>query len=233
MEQSAYPQLWRDTLLKSLAPITGSGDTSNPSQLLVSVLRHISTGSLLLFGCLADRLQNKNGGIFHTSVLQDKSTNTNITIPHVEGGSASSCTSTITVSIAGCHSPKSVSPADALACEWCPRTLGSRPDLAAIDATGCMWALKDVWDEVQESVQSLVNGGFNGHSSIPTMRWVLCANLEASPTSPVYQILRDGYPSDESITRLRAMRNVHLKDHDFFDATVSILLIDLNFVLSI
>ncbi|VDO04612.1 unnamed protein product [Rodentolepis nana] len=219
VEQSAYPQLWRDTLIESLTPITGAGDSSNQSQLLVSVLRHTSTGSLLLFACLADRRKNENGDIFRSSVLPDTSKNSNISIPHVEGGCVSSCTSTITVSVAGRHSPKSFSPADAIGCEWCPRTLGSRPDLAAIDATGCMWALKDVWDEVLESVKSLVNGGLNGYSSVSTMRWVLCANLEASPTSPVYQIIRDGYPSDESITRLRAMRNVHLKDHDFFDAT--------------
>lgn len=223
VEQSAYPQLWRDTLIESMTPITGASNSDNQAQLLVAVLRHTATGSLLLFGCLTDRHQVGSGGLFYTPMSQPSNLSaTNISIPHVEGG-FSCCTPTVTVSMAGCRSSNSVHPADASGSEWCPRTIGSRPDLAALHAAGCMWALNDIWEEVKDSIQPLVNGGINGtsHSSMPAMRWVLCANLEASPTSPVYQILRDGYPSDESIIRLRAIRNVHLEDHDFFDATVS------------
>ncbi|KAM7533192.1 hypothetical protein Aperf_G00000124655 [Anoplocephala perfoliata] len=221
--QSAYPQLWRDTLIESMTPITETGDSDNQVQLLVAVLRHTATGSLLLFGCLTDRHQAIGGDPFRTPMPQSSSIRaTNISIPHVTGD-FSCCTPTVTVSVAGCHSSNSViHSTEPSGPEWCPRSVGSRPDLAAIHAAGCIWALNDVWEEVKDSIQTpLVNGGFNGapYSTTPEMRWILCANLEASPTSPVYQILRDGYPSDESITRLRAIRNVHLKDHDFFDAT--------------
>ncbi|VDN35716.1 unnamed protein product [Dibothriocephalus latus] len=47
----------------------------------------------------------------------------------------------------------------------------------------------------------------------------MCGNLDAASTSPAYQICRDGYPSDDSITRLRVVRNVHLEGHDYMDST--------------
>lgn len=160
---------------------------------------------------------------------------TPIIVPYVEcaggGGSGTAgggcCASTITVSVAGCHSSLGGPPS-----EWCPPSFDSRPDLAAINASGCLWALHEIWQEVQESGQAgattpLVNGyNGNGHPLLPSatplspMRWVLCANLEASPSSPAYQIFCDGYPSDESIARLRAVRNIHLRNNDFLDATV-------------
>uniref|UniRef100_A0A915EYQ0 Uncharacterized protein n=1 Tax=Echinococcus canadensis TaxID=519352 RepID=A0A915EYQ0_9CEST len=245
VKHSAYAQLWRDTLNESLksscAGDRSGGNASNDSQLLVSVLRHLATGSLLLVGCLTEHLHLAEfpSPPLSSSTTAVVSTATPITVPFVEcaggGGSGTGgggcCASTITVSFAGCHSSLGGSPSAISApTEWCPPSFDSRPDLAAINASGCLWALHEIWQEVQESGQAgsttpLLNG-YNGNGrpllssavSPSPMRWVLCANLEASPSSPAYQIFRDGYPSDESIARLRAVRNVHLRN-DFLDAT--------------
>ncbi|VDD82536.1 unnamed protein product [Mesocestoides corti] len=229
VSQSAYPQPWRDCLSQSLSACPG--DTADPPELLVSVLRHAATGSVLLMGCLTDRVHLNN---FLTSTrapslpLSPKVQS----IPYVLGPGGSS---TVTVSVAGCRSSV-CGTSSSSGSEWCPPSFDSRPDLATINATGTLWALMEVWEKVQESAVSqngpqavpaerpLLNGFSGNEHSLPSttpspMRWVLCANLEASPTSPVYQIFRDGYPSDESITRLRAVRNVHLKDHDFLDSS--------------
>ncbi|VDK41053.1 unnamed protein product [Taenia asiatica] len=241
VEHSAYAQLWRDTLSESLksscAGDRSGGNASNDSQLLVSVLRHLATGSLLLVGCLTERLHPVE---FPPPPPSSPTTavvpiDTPIIVPYVEcaggGGSGTAgggcCASTTTVSVAGCHS----SHGGPLSSEWCPPSFDSRPDLAAINASGCLWALHEIWQEVQESGQAAVTtplvNGYNGNShpllpstmSLSPMRWVLCANLEASPSSPAYQIFCDGYPSDESIARLRAVRNIHLRNNDFLDAT--------------
>ncbi|VDM27872.1 unnamed protein product, partial [Hydatigera taeniaeformis] len=241
VEHSAYAQLWRDTLSESLKSCC-TGDlngcnASNDPLLLVSVLRHLATDSLLLVGCLTERLHPVE---FPSPSLSSLATPVEpatapIIVPYVECaggggggiGGGGCCGSTITVSVAGCHS----SLGGPLSSEWCPPSFDSRPDLAAINASGCLWALHEIWQEVQESGQAgattqMLNGySGNGHPLLPSamppspMRWVLCANLEASPTSPAYQIFRDGYPSDESIARLRAVRNIHLRNHDFLDAT--------------
>ncbi|KAL5103935.1 hypothetical protein TcWFU_006171 [Taenia crassiceps] len=226
VENSAYAQPWRDTLSESLKS-SYTGDCS--------VLRHLATGSLLLVGCLTERLHPVEFPSPPCPATTVVPTAVPITVPYVEcaggGGSGTAgggcCASTITVSVAGCHSSLGGSPPS----EWCPPSFDSRPDLAAINASGCIWALHEIWQEVQESGQAaattpLVNGyNGNGHPLLPSvmplspMRWVLCANLEASPSSPAYQIFCDGYPSDESIARLRAVRNVHLRNNDFLDAT--------------
>lgn len=77
---------------------------------------------------------------------------------------------------------------------------------------------------LQNGYTSSTNGGSpdssNQRSSQP-FRWVLCTNLEAAPTSPVYQIFTSGYPNDESLDRLRAVRNIHLNGYDYMDGTVS------------
>ncbi|BHF82750.1 hypothetical protein SprV_0802588900 [Sparganum proliferum] len=123
--------------------------------------------------------------------------------------------------------------------EWCPPTFKCRPDLAAMNAAGAFWVLQDIWEEevVASSCVDLHNGlpnpvcgslqnGFAaaGEQTVtttpsPPFRWVLCGNLDAASTSPAYQICRDGYPSDDSIARLKVVRNVHLSGHDYLDST--------------
>ena len=192
MEHCAYPQLWRESLSQSLAlPSAGDAVSSSPeSQLLASVLRHLATGALILVACLTERVPT-----FSSAATPDSQ--------------------------------------KVAASEWSPPCVDSRPDLAAINAAGCLWALEEIWQEVQASPSAISNNststlplvnGYRGNEHPPQsvagavtaskvpMRWVLCANLEASPTSPAYQILRDGYPSDESITRLQVVRNVLFKD---------------------
>ena len=207
--------MWRDILGQSLtlpcAGDTNNIDNSSDSQLLTSVLRHLATGSLILVACLVDR------------------------VPHFADPPSSFIAATPKAEIPENASDPVSLPSVKLLNEWSPPSLDSRPDLAAINAAGCLWALEEIWQEVQESRNAnftatfpLMNG-FSGNdhphlfgqpaAKVP-MRWVLCANLEASPTSPAYQIFKDGYPSDESIARLRAIRNVHLKDHNILDATV-------------
>ncbi|KAL7055959.1 hypothetical protein AAHC03_022872 [Spirometra sp. Aus1] len=199
--RSAYPQSWRDSLQQAISTTASLLDLEASSkerageaadtgpELLVSVLRHKRTGSLLLVGCLTDQpgADGKDGGG-----------------------------------------------------EWCPPTFKCRPDLAAMNAAGAFWVLQDIWEEevVASSCVDLHNGlpnpvcgslqnGFaaaeqtvaTATPSSPPFRWVLCGNLDAASTSPAYQICRDGYPSDDSIARLKVVRNVHLSGHDYLDST--------------
>nr|VZI05352.1 unnamed protein product [Spirometra erinaceieuropaei] len=145
-------------------------------------------------------------------------------------------TTTVSVARSGCLYSSLFSASG----EWCPPTFKCRPDLAAMNAAGAFWVLQDIWEEevVASSCVDLHNGlpnpvcgslqnGFaaaeqtvaTATPSSPPFRWVLCGNLDAASTSPAYQICRDGYPSDDSIARLKVVRNVHLSGHDYLDST--------------
>lgn len=144
-------------------------------------------------------------------------------------------TTTVSVARSGCLYSSLFSASG----EWCPPTFKCRPDLAAVNAAGAFWVLQEIWEDevVANSRAGLQNGlsnpvcpslqnGFAAAEptvttppSPPPFRWVLCGNLDAASTSPAYQICRDGYPSDDSITRLRVVRNVHLSGHDYLDST--------------
>lgn len=187
VQRSAYPQLWRDILSQCLT----TPGVAEPT-LEVSVLRHRATGAVVMFGCLSEI--------------------------------------TTTAATAPVETPRSWNGATS---EWSAPCAHARPDLAAIRAAGCVWSLEEIWQEVSRSFDGataalsstkpesglLVNGMNNNNGNgrggrkltLTAIRWVLCVNLEASPTSPAYQIMRDGYPTEEAIVRLQAMRNVHLK----------------------
>ncbi|VDL96846.1 unnamed protein product [Schistocephalus solidus] len=130
-------------------------------------------------------------------------------------------TTTVSVARSGCLYSSLFSASG----EWCPPTFKCRPDLAAVNAAGAFWVLQEIWEDevVANSRAGLQNGlsnpvcpslqnGFAAAEptvttppSPPPFRWVLCGNLDAASTSPAYQICRDGYPSDDSITRLRSL----------------------------
>lgn len=155
MEQSAYPPLWRDCLRRSLeTPSPHSSSSSSaavPPDLLVSVLQHISTGTLILVCCLTDRPHMTEFPSFMAST-SIPSTMTTATIPYVRAPGGSS-TTTVSVARGSILStiPGKGGVGGSGSEEWCPPSFDSRPDLAALNAAGTLWALQNVWEEVGPS----------------------------------------------------------------------------------
>ncbi|VEL20604.1 unnamed protein product, partial [Protopolystoma xenopodis] len=117
---------------------------------------------------------------------------------------------------------------EALPDEWQP-PVGSaiiQPDLTALHAAGALWTLSKIWQELSDSLSLVngsksaelpINGEATGNSLSPgygldstLFRWVLCGQLNAGPRSPAYQICRDGYPTDDSLARLRTVRTLSI-----------------------
>lgn len=155
VSHSAYQQSWRDSLTNSLANNNYS-DSSNaqPSpELLVSALRHKTNGALFLVGCLTDKHGTKQG------TKQSTYMNTSSPSPKISTSSHSvnsdwnrvsyvmcasgALTTTVSVSKPGCAVTSS-----SYGGEWCPPSFDSRPDLAALNAAGTLWALQEIWDKV-------------------------------------------------------------------------------------
>lgn len=204
---SAYSQAWRNALINALNSPASSSSDSGP-ELVVSVLRHNQSRTQFLVGCLSAD-SSSNSPLFGY---------TQPSVPHASANKADTgCSPTS-------NSDDAATGVSTSADEWHQPTPNCRPDLMTINVTGAFWCLTQLWQETLYEPKATVNGGtlssngYDGeaaqHSSSQTSApaWILCTNLEASPSSPVYQICKDGYPTDDSLAKLRTIRTVRLEN---------------------